>query len=202
MGVWKTYLCDLATWIRLSQTFPQSRCVALQPTPSLLDYPQVPHHLLPYTLPLLQIPPRLAAHQPNQVKMPHDPRLQALQHLILQVIVILKKSLLGTALTAGLHSSCVHLRVVVDGDAVDVVHRPDEVVHHRRGGKTLDVLGERRADELALETDEDVNLGGVCLLQALRFDEVRLVTRWEDREPSLTLQRCQPFGCDQDLSNY
>lgn len=90
--------------------------------------------------------------------MSHNPRLQPLQHLILQVVVILKQALFSTVLATGCDGGCVHLGVVVDGDAVDVVEGADEVVDHGRGGEGLDMGGEGRPDELGLKADEDVDL--------------------------------------------
>lgn len=111
--------------------------------------------------------------------------LQLLQHLELQVVVVLVQLLLGAGgvgRPAGVAREAEHAGVEVDGDAVDVVNGADEVVDGRVLGEDADARRERWPDELGLEADEDVDLRGVGLLQALRFDEVGFMTGREDGE--------------------
>lgn len=113
--------------------------------------------------------------------MAHDARPQRPEHLVLQVVVVLVQLLLGRRGRGG-DGGGVELTVEVDGSAVDVVDGADEEVDDGGGGQVLDVRGEGRADELALEADEDVDLRGVEGLEALGLDEVGLVARGEDGE--------------------
>lgn len=178
----RTYLCNDATRIRLVKPFPQRRAVTLQPTPLLLNQPEVPQYPLPHAPPLPHVPRRVLAQQPNQVKVAHDTRAQRLQHLELQVVVVLVQALLAPAARRGGHGGGVRGLVVVDGRAVHVVHRADEVVDARGVGQRGDARGVLGADELGLEGDDEVDLAGVELLQALGLDEVGLVAGGEGGE--------------------
>jgi hypothetical protein len=59
---------------------------------------------------------------------------------------------------------------------VHVVHGSDEIVDVRTRSQLRDEGRIVRSDPLALETDEEMNLGGVFLAETHRFDEECLVT--------------------------
>lgn len=77
--------------------------------------------------------------------MPHNPRLQLLQHLPLLIVVLLEKRLLAPA---GVPRPCVGRGVEVDGDGARVVDGADEVVDGGIGGEGEDLGGVGGADEL------------------------------------------------------
>lgn len=115
--------------------------------------------------------------------MAYDARFQGLEHVVLQIVVILIEALLGA-------SGCgdgggIGELVVVDGDAVDVVDGADEVVGQGGCEEGLDEGGVGRADEFCFEADEDVDLGGVGLLEAAGFEEVGFVAGGKDLEGGL-----------------
>lgn len=168
-----THLGNGAARIRLLQPLSQRGRVQLQP-PALVLYDfEIPQHPVPHALPLPDIAARIRALQADQVKVPYDPGPQRKKHLVLQVVVILVQALLRPA--GGPDGRGIGGGVVVDRDAVHVVHRADEVVHAGRQGEFPDQRRERGPDEFGLEADEDVDLLGVLCLQALRLDEVGLV---------------------------
>lgn len=102
---------------------------------------------------------------------------------MLQIIVVLVEALLRA--TAGGDGLGVLGLVVIDGDGMDVVDRADEVVDRRRGGESFDERRIGGADEFGFEADEDVNFGGVFLLEALGFVEVGFVEGGEGGEGAL-----------------
>lgn len=55
---------------------------------------------------------------------------------------------------------------------VDGAH---EVVHVRRGRELLDRGGKGGADEVGLEADEEMDLGGIGFLETLGFEDVGFV---------------------------
>lgn len=112
--------------------------------------------------------------------MADDLGLQRGQHLVLLVVVALVHPLLVAP--GGVHGVDVHLAAVVDGHGVDVVQGADEVVDGRVGGERADEGAVGRAVPLALEADEEVDLGGVLCAQALGLGEVGVVARGEDCE--------------------
>lgn len=166
--------------IGLLQAFPQRSTVALQKAALAHGHTQVPPHAIPDALPLPHIPPRRLAHQPNEIKVADDSRPQRLQHLPLQVVVVLKQALLGVAGSG--NGIGVGRGGVVYGDAVDVVDRADEVVDGRRGGEASDQWCVARADELCLEADEDMDLRGVEGLKSPSLDQIGFVAGDERRE--------------------
>lgn len=114
--------------------------------------------------------------------MPHDLWLQRLEHLILQIVVVLVQLLLGATDRDGGAELC---DVVVNGDAVHVVHAADEEVDQ---GVCVEGMHEGfvdGADEFGLEADEDVEVLGVLFLEAGCFGDVGLVARGEGCEGSL-----------------
>jgi hypothetical protein len=85
----------------------------------------------------------------------------------LQIVVVFEQLLLGVlgGCGGGGESGGVGGLVVVDGDAVDVVHGADEVVDEEGGvEERVDVGCVGGADEFCFEGDEDVDLGGVFVL--------------------------------------
>lgn len=75
-----------------------------------------------------------------------------------------------------------------------MVERANEVVDVGRFGE--EVLDERckgRADEFALEADDDVDLGGVSLLEAAGFNDVGVVAGREDLKGGLGVVELKSF---------
>lgn len=63
-----------------------------------------------------------------------------------------------------------------------MVHGSDEVVDVRRRSQLRDERRIVRPDPLALESDEEMDLGGVFLAETHRFDEECLVTGAQERD--------------------
>lgn len=75
-----------------------------------------------------------------------------------------------------------------------MVERSNEVVNMRRlGEEVLHEGSEGRADEFAFEADDDVDLGGVGLLEAAGFDDVGVVTGRKDLKGSLGIVELRSF---------
>lgn len=163
----KTYLCNAATRVRLGEALAQRRAVALEPRALLSRHLQVPQDTRPDALPRADIARRLLTQQADEVKVADDARPQRREHLVLEVVVVLVQRLFRAVFrVAGPrrrgNGGGKRGGVVVNGDAVDVVHGADEVVDAGRGGGQLrDERAKLGADKLGLEADEDVNLGGV-----------------------------------------
>jgi hypothetical protein len=67
-----------------------------------------------------------------------------------------------------------------------------------------DVSGKVWTNELGLEANQDVNLGGVLSLQTLCLDEISLMTRGESLESGLRvikLRNCETFPKHMVLSH-
>lgn len=161
-----THLCNNPTGIRLCQALAQRSTITLKPTALLRHHLEIPFHAPPDARPAARahIPPGVLAQQAHKVKVADDARAQGLEHVQLQIVVVLVQTLLGAA--GSRHGARVGGSVVVDGDAVDVVQRPDEVVDLGRPSERLHERLEVGADELGFEADEDVDLIRILLLQA------------------------------------
>lgn len=191
-------LRDESPRVRLREALAQRGAVALEPRAVLGGDFQIPQHALPDALPLPNVAARLRAQQADEVKVAHDARAQRGEHVVLQVVVVLVQRLLGAVLGSprargGGDGGGEHGGVVVDGDAVDVVHGADEVVDAGLLGEGGGEGAELGTDELGLEADDDVDLRGVGRLQALGFGEVGGVAGGHGRDGGLgvvELSRC------------
>lgn len=175
-----SYLGDVSARVRLGQALSQGARVALQPATVAGDELQVPDHPVPDGFPGADVAAWVLAQQAAEIEMADDAGLESLQHLELLVVVACIELLLGAA--GGVDGFPVVGRVIVDRHGVDVVDGAEEVVHARRGGELRDVGPVGRAQPLALETDEDMNLRGISRLQTSSFLEVGLVSRGQLRQ--------------------
>lgn len=89
--------------------------------------------------------------------MSYDARSQLLEHVVLKIVVILIERLFGLA-TACFTSCGKHLLVIVNGRAVDVMHRADEVINDGMLSEFANVSCAVWTYELSLEANEDMNL--------------------------------------------
>ncbi|KAI6767338.1 hypothetical protein HG530_005347 [Fusarium avenaceum] len=106
--------------------------------------------------------------------MSHDTRLQLLEHVILQVVVVLVQRLLSAA-TASIPGCGKHGLVVINRGAVDVVYRADEIVNDRMLCQFANVCCTGWADKLGFKADEDINLRSVLMPKTLGLYKVFLM---------------------------
>lgn len=186
----RAHLCNCPARVGLGQPLTQRGAVALEPGAGIPNDAQVADDPVPHGAAGPRVAGRIVAQQADEVEVTHNARLQVPQHEQLQVVVVRVQRVLAPQSflrgrgrgRGGGGGAVVGGAVVVDGDAVDVVHGADEEVGDAVGDQAAHVGAEVWADVLGLEGDEEMDLRRVEGLQATGLDQVGLVARGENGE--------------------
>lgn len=158
--------------IGLGEALAQGAGVALEPGAGLNGDAEVTQDAGPDARAERRVAARVVAQEADEVKVADDAGPEGEEHVVLLVVVALVEEVLGVGVGVGVGEGGdvraagaeVGVAVVVDGEPADVVEGADEVVDlgvDERVGEAEDGGAVGRADELAFEGDEDVDLGGV-----------------------------------------